>query len=408
MEVIRNRKPASIQVLGDQIEEPGITYAEHGYVIREGDVLLNALTGEVLRITDEEADRAELIRRWVLTPAGVNLAGLSHLIREATIRMRNNRSINSYTIFTTTGCNAACSYCFQNGLDVVTMTPETAADVAAYIKQKANRGREIGLRWFGGEPLVNKDVITLICQDLQDNQRPYTSSMSSNGDLFPDVTDAEIRLWNLKRVQFTIDDIDDEYDQIKNLPAGAYDRLKETVERLASLGINCIIRVHYDPEKGVEPCMQIVEDFKEYPHVTMYARMLYGESRTQADYEALLQIEDRMLEVGRLELRIPDNTSATYCMADNRSNACITPEGNLSACEHYATGQDYGSIYSAEQDKAILAAWAAKTKYRDACTDCSMYPACELLCDCPGVGVCSEGYRYYQEQRIRRALRALS
>lgn len=387
--------------IGSQQVLPGVKYVEHGYITRVGNVVYNALTGEIAVVNDDE-DRAEMIRRWFLAPKGMNLAGLAHMTRQAAHSMKTARSINRYTIFTTTGCNGACEYCFQHGLDPVVMSEETAAAVATFIMQHANPGLMIRIRWFGGEPLTNKAVISQICEVLQRNRRRYQSSMSSNGDLFKDVTDEEVELWQLKSVQFTLDDVGEKYDTLKGLPDGAYDRLKATIERFPN--VNFALRVHYDPAKGTEPCYQIIDDFKGYSNVVMYAAMLYDRVKTEEDYRTLLQIEDAMIAAGKFNLKLPTMTPDINCMADSPTQACITPVGELTPCEHFVTGESYGSIYSDERDQTVLNEWAAKCKDEDECEACSLYPSCEKLCRCESAGKCSEGYKYYQLEKIKRAL----
>lgn len=405
MNVLKKRSNESIMALGDQTAFPGVEYLIHDYVFQEGNVLYNTLTGEAV-ISDED-DHDELIKKWFLTPSGMNLAGLAHMVRQKAKQMTNPRSINRYVIFTTTGCNAHCEYCYQEGSDVSVMSEETAADVAQYIRNKANPGLTVNIRWFGGEPLSNSDVINLICNDLADHNRIYSSSMSSNGDLFPTISDDEISLWKLSNVQFTVDDVGENYDRIKGLPSGAYDRLKATVARLGELGVHSTIRVHYDPVKGSDVCYQIIEDFKDYKTAGMYAALLYGGTKTISDYEELLRIEDKMIEYGKLKAKIPEVYTGISCMADNRSMACITPNGELTPCEHFLCGESYGSIYTKDIDQSILDNWACKRKDADECMTCKLYPSCEILCNCESTGRCDEGYMYYQEEKIKRALRSM-
>ena len=403
MRTIVKRNNTSLMAIGTQSILPGVKYVEHGYITRVGNVVYNALTGEIV-VVDDATDRAEMIRRWFLAPKGMNLAGLAHMTRQAAHSMKTARSINRYTIFTTTGCNGACEYCFQHDLEPVVMSEETAAAVATFIMQHANPGLMIRIRWFGGEPLTNKTVISKICEVLQRNRRRYQSSMSSNGDLFKDVTDEEVELWQLKSVQFTLDDVGEKYDALKGLPNGAYDRLKATIERFP--GINFTLRVHYDPAKGTESCYQIIDDFKGYSNVVMYAAMLYDGTKTQADYETLLQIENQMIDVGRYNMSLPSMTPDVYCMADSRQQACITPTGDLTPCEHFVTGETYGTIYSDARDQSVLDKWAAKRKDNAvSCAKCPLYPSCEMLCQCESAGKCSEGYKYYQLEKIKRALK---
>lgn len=403
MKIVRKRNSISIQTIGYQIKLPGVDYEEHGYLIREGNAIYNALTGEAAIVSD--ADTFEMMKNWYTAPKGMNLAAFAHIMRQQAHKMKQSKFISRFIIFTTTGCNGACEYCFQHGLEAVNMSEKTATDVAQFILKKSNPGLEVKIRWFGGEPLVNKAVMSQICQVLKDNNRAYTSSMSSNGDLLHDVSTEEMLLWRMKSVQVTVDAPGEEYDRIKGLPAGAYERLKETIERFT--GVSFTIRVHYDPKKGSDPCYQVVDDFKKYPNVIMYAAMLYDTEKTQADYEELLKIEDYMIECGKMTPTIPQMNPDIHCMADNLTAACITPVGDLTPCEHFVTGESYGTIYSDERDADVLDKWAAKCKDRDECVDCPLYPSCEMLCNCESDGICSDGYQFYKISKIKRALKSL-
>ena len=47
------------------------------------------------------------------------------------------------------------------------MSEKTAEDVAAYILRTRKRSKITNIEWFGGEPLCNKKVITIICDILK-------------------------------------------------------------------------------------------------------------------------------------------------------------------------------------------------------------------------------------------------
>lgn len=63
------------------------------------------------------------------------------------------------------------------------MTEDTAHEVAAYIANNIKHNKA-HLRWFGGEPLVAKNIIDIICQDLANSGISIESSIISNGYLF--------------------------------------------------------------------------------------------------------------------------------------------------------------------------------------------------------------------------------
>jgi sulfatase maturation enzyme AslB (radical SAM superfamily) len=52
---------------------------------------------------------------------------LHHLLRQIEY---STDTINRYNILTTTGCNARCFYCFEEGVEIKTMSSRTAEQVA--------------------------------------------------------------------------------------------------------------------------------------------------------------------------------------------------------------------------------------------------------------------------------------
>ena len=88
--------------------------------------------------------------------------------------------VSHYTILPTTGCNARCVYCYEEGWPVKTMTPETADAVSEFIC-RTRQMKEIELRWLGGEPLCAPAIISRICRTLRDRGVEFHSTTTTNG-----------------------------------------------------------------------------------------------------------------------------------------------------------------------------------------------------------------------------------
>ena len=408
MITVRSRSMNMFNVLPDQIEDECLNYVPHNYLIEGGGNILNCITGEIVKDISWENDRAELIRRWFLVPEEFDIAGILYLMRQERLSRSNAAYSSEYTIFTTMRCNAGCSYCFQDGRRTDSyMTKDVALDVANYIKRQRDPSRNVTLRWFGGEPLMNQDAITTICKSLRLSDVPYRSYMSTNGDLLPDVSDSDIYLWNLKIVQFTVDYPGKKYEEIKGLPHGAYERLLKTSKRLEDLDIERRIRIHYHPEDGMEPIYQIIDDFKDAKRTSIYISPLNDEKLTKADFEKILKAEDLLISYNKIADPLPINGKPTHCMGDSRNIKTITPDGGLTPCEHYFYEQNYGSIYSNIYDTGILNSWRTKRKYDLKCTNCPLFPSCELLVNCPAIAKCEYGYDYYRIEKVKRGLKNL-
>ncbi|MEI3172875.1 MAG: radical SAM protein [Lachnospiraceae bacterium] len=129
--------------------------------------------------------------------------------------MKEPEHITSYTIFTTTDCNARCFYCYEMGRSRIPMSDETAHKAAAYIAAHCG-GEKVHLHWFGGEPLFNKQVIDIICTDLAEKGIVYESMIISNGYLFDGATvEQAVSHWKLKNVQITLDGTEEIYNRSK-------------------------------------------------------------------------------------------------------------------------------------------------------------------------------------------------
>ena len=187
-------------LLKDQRLQEGDAYRLMHFVIQqpveEGVLLYNVLTRAVALLSPEEAQKTEknpasvpeLVAKWFAVPMDHDDRQLAKEVRAVGKMLENPvRTIKGFTILTTTDCNARCFYCYEQGRRRIPMLEETALKVADFIlKNRANDS--VKLRWFGGEPLYNKGVISLICGKLKETGVEYKSSMVSNGYLFDDAT----------------------------------------------------------------------------------------------------------------------------------------------------------------------------------------------------------------------------
>lgn len=399
MKILNKENQFVSRVLGKQTREDGIQYRLSRFVVTEGDAMYNTLTGEALR----GADEATLIEKWFLVPESMDETALAYSIRQKWIRNaggpgRNQK--NRYVIFMTTACNAHCEYCYEQGIKPMTMSEETAADVADYILRHSDKDVPVRIRWFGGEPLMNTKAIDIISERIK--ELGFRSEIFTNGDLLPGVTDGQLKAWHVQSIQLTVDDVGSEYDRIKGLPEGAYDRLCKTIDRITALGIRVNLRIHYRPGEGAEAPLRVAKEFCGRQRVNPYCVMLYDGGDAK-DYDGLMTVQRYIHEHGGSKIGFPVVRIGYSCMAENRKTACITTDGHLSPCEHHPYGQDYGSIYHSGYDQTVLKRWAAKS--RNYCDGCVLYPSCGKQALCPAEGKCSPEEIQHQVNRIKYALR---
>ena len=257
------------QIVGRQKRVDGERYRLMTYVVQQpvtdGLLLYNTLTcSMVLLQPDEAADitaQRELIDRWFLVPQGHDDRKLCRQVRQMVALLKPAaKTISTYIILPTTGCNARCFYCFEKGTKSVSMTAETASKVVHYIV--AHRGdEEVSLKWFGGEPLVNAKVIDQICTELREQGVPFRSIMTSNGYLFDaDKVQRAKDLWQLRRVQITLDGTEQTYNRVKAYVyqgVNAFERVLQNIGMLIATGIfyysQCILLTMCEIDVGCTP-----------------------------------------------------------------------------------------------------------------------------------------------------------
>lgn len=391
-------KIVGLQALSD------VKYVESPYIVKEGNAWFNTFSEEAVLIENLDRDRDKLIEHWFYIPESMDLKVISDYIRANT--RTSSKWIRSFIIFTTTSCNASCSYCFEKDMPVQSIDANRAKNIVSFIKKKADPSKSVRIKWFGGEPLCNKFAMTAISSSLKNDGFDYVSDITTNGSLLENCTDEElVELWRIKKVQLTFDDIGSKYELEKGLRQGSYERVKRTIKRLEGLGIRVVIRIHYHPEKGVNVCKQIIDEFKDFRNVSMYVHLIYGNDSIDL-YQDVLNLENYLIGLDKMKIGFPGYSFRNHCMADSDSAACITPLGFLVPCEHFVAEEIYGSVLNNAVDSNILNEWKELIKNHNvSCENCPLYPSCIKLSKCPVDSKCSDGYVYYKTEQIKRALR---
>ena len=392
----------------------------------DGLLLHNVITGELVLLDENEkslldnlpckADEKyfELIEKHFLVPIDFDERKIVGQLRQLLTLLEKKGNITGYTILPTTYCNARCFYCYECDFKHVHMTEEIAHDAVQYMI-KHSGGEKISIGWFGGEPLVGVKIISQISRELTENGVEFSSSMISNGALFNEkLVDEAKNLWNLKRVQITIDGTEKIYNEVKDyisMKGSPYLTVLNNIRMLSKAGIKVSIRINLgfhnvdDTKKLIE---ELCERFSDCENVSMYVHELFeneGAEPTkytdeQRDYinQLVGDFNKFAFEHGKYSMRkgLP-SLRIRHCMADNDHSVIINPDGVLTKCEHCSSVDGFGTIYSDEYDKANLAQFK---KHRDikSCYDCVLYPRCYILDKCLQFTVCS---KFKQENEIK-------
>ncbi|MBO4788507.1 MAG: radical SAM protein [Lachnospiraceae bacterium] len=365
----------------------------------DGTLLYHATTGELVLVSssDSEEDcRKWLIEHWFLVPeAFEERKWVDQLRTIIKLLEKKSTSKTSFTVLTTTDCNARCFYCYEIGIKRNPMTPEMAGKVADYITDSCG-GKSVKLRWFGGEPLYNRQVIDIICNRLRDRGIQFESTMVTNGFYFDRETSRHAcEHWNLCKVQITVDGTEKVYNRIKayiDADESPYLRVMDNIRFALETGIRVTVRMNIG-EQNAKDLLLLADDLKErfqkYPAFHAYVAVIqdvtgkvhsrYSMQTQKEDYDRL---RDRLAENGIYSRKnILRGLQITRCMADNDLCETILPDGRVGVCEHYSVSMITGSIQDKVHDQEVEKKWKMPLSVPE-CDQCVLYPSCTKLQMC--------------------------
>ena len=130
----------------------------------------------------------------------------------------------------TLACNFACSYCFEQSEKSqsrkseqnVFMPDDVKQDLLSYIEKIAKMGKDIFITWYGGEPLLAKEVIFELSKRIifitEENKVEYSAGMVTNGYLLSDDTGTvkNLKKNRIKFIHVTLDGPHEVHDSRQN------------------------------------------------------------------------------------------------------------------------------------------------------------------------------------------------
>ena len=403
-------------VVGLQTKKEDKPYRLMHYVVQqeveEGVLLYNTLTCAMALVTHEEAKDVTavegLIENRFLVPVDHDDKKFCKILKFGAKTMQKRpKGIRRYGITTTTGCNARCAYCFEQGVKPVHMTMDMAEKVAQYIITHRGEHEEVQIDWYGGEPLYNFKVMDRISTRLKEHDVKFSSIMASNAYLFSDrMVEKACRLWNLNLVMVTLDGTEENYNRIKAYAhtngVNPYQRVMENIKRLLDAKIPTVqIRINLDYHNLAdmrELVKECGERFRGYDNFYISCTPLfeyfdsnYTEDRQKSEQRKAVYDEKTRLEkyIQSMGLKghfsyykLKQGITLFSCAADSEEAILITPDGHLGLCSHYVDSHFVGHIESEEWDMQVVNQIREYMEEMPDCDTCVNYPRCNRLKIC--------------------------
>ena len=397
--------------------------------VEDGILLLNNLTRELLLLTEDEYNQAlendTLREKWFVVPEELNEKQVVDMVRWVhKMRKAPSDCITNFVVYNTTDCNARCFYCFELGRKRIPMTDDVALKTADFIISHC-KGKPVRINWFGGEPFYHTRPMDLICAKLKEAGISYKSKTTTNGYLLNEENISKcVDLWNMKRVQISMDGTEDVYNKAKRYiykDGNPYQIVMSNIQRVLDRGIRVIVRLNLDFHNlddlnvfADELAQRFggQENFLVYSHLIIDERKPWDGHHSLEEWNALYQakadLDQKMMDLGihaNRTLKLSGDLRMSACMADSDNSIVVSPDGCLGVCEHYSETELIGHLDSPERDQAVINSFRETWDPIAECDTCSLYPACIRLKKCPYIMPCIEASRQDQLHTIRCSIR---
>lgn len=165
---------------------------------------------------------------------------LSTVLAQSERTLNHNDEELGLIILTTRNCNFNCIYCYESH-NTNKLTKSTAIQLIKSVEDYHKKHpllKSISVEWFGGEPLLEKEIIYYISDALisycSNNGILYSASITTNGYLLDEKTQFALLKRNVSVFQITIDGSKDIHNRNRPLKngGGTWDVIVKNLEDL--------------------------------------------------------------------------------------------------------------------------------------------------------------------------------
>lgn len=314
--------------------------------------------------------------------------------------------MKKYTILITQQCNLTCKYCYIAKKQAV-MSHSIAEKVVNFIFEHASSDEKINIGFFGGEPLLEfeliKDITDLIIKHPCFNKKFVELKIVTNGTIFsneiadfiikhgiglviscdgPPIVQNALRLFKNGHNTSDIikDNIDKAIEAFSNVPVNAvyhpitFRKLPQSIEYFSSLGIR---QIYLNPDYSA-PWSK--EDIASLPEVYGSIAEKYINYYMQETPHFISLIDSKIAVILR-----GGYATGERCQMGKREFA-FTPDGNIYLCERLI-GEDQdkhciGNINSGLNLGQLSCHTALDQSINTECLSCGINEYCMNWCGC--------------------------
>ena len=312
-----------------------------------------------------------------------------------------DRSSFGLTIAPTLACNFRCKYCFEQHRSGI-MSEDTQNALIEFVKAYTQSAKEFSVTWYGGEPLLARNVVYSLSEKFLEicnlHHISYSAFMITNGSL---LTDADLECfsrYHINGAQITIDGPKEIHDSRRISCNGdsTFDILIENINKAVNKGIEIIVRVNIDKDnidycedllsllkKRVEKYSLLKIDFGKVAAFTEICRSIESSCYDVEQYaDLLLPLYDKVINMGfsMNKMVVYPTVKFNYCCADYANSFVVDVDGYIYKCWNQVGMPDAscGKVYDTDgKISAVFLDWVQRNPIENTlCRMCKMLPIC--------------------------------
>jgi uncharacterized protein len=268
------------------------------------------------------------------------------------VQARDSTPSLDLTLVTSLGCNFDCPYCFEAKHSSM-MNDQVCDAIVNLVRDNIPEIESLSINWFGGEPLVGKNVLLSLSDRLiamcDEGRVKYNARIITNGYLLDKNTCAELRERRVSHAQVSLDGPPQVHNRMRPL-AGGRGSFRQIVRNL-HFAVDCFnvaIRINTDQSNiaDTEELLQALaaEGFSD--RLNVYLGQLVaiddgagapsvkysGCCMTKPEFaEAEVEFTRMATKYGFSQPSVP-NPKGAPCTAVRRNDFVIGSEGELYKC----------------------------------------------------------------------------
>lgn len=297
-------------------------------------------------------------------------------------------------------CNFACPYCYETARPGK-MSEETQKNLVGFVEKMlvTNHSSRLVVTWYGGEPLLEKDIIRFLSGEFiricEKRHIDYTSKIITNGYYLTEDTNDLFIQCRISQMQITIDGPDEQtHNKTRCLRGGGgtFDRIMRNLRSFhAPCRISVRCNVQKDNASGFPALKTMLEEFahKNGRKISVHPGHMDGFKSyidKEIDWEDMQDIHKQNSE------KLPRYAyKGSVCMMHRSMQMVVDELGNLYKCfecvgvDKYIIGnvKDFNPLMPSLCNPELLCE-SLETIWPDddeECMHCPVLPAC--LGGCP-------------------------